>query len=444
MIKNLILSLFILTNIVAATNAQPTFQTGHQSFAITDTLRSNRSVSTEIYYPANTTGNNVPLASGNTKFPVVVFGHGFTISTTNYIKLADSLTKYGFIVALPSTEGGLSPSHLNFAADINFLVNAILSLDTNTTSFLYQRITRKAAIGGHSMGGGCSILAAAINNPSVKALFNMAAAETTPSSIAASALVNVPSLLFSGSNDCIVPAVSQLAMYNNIISSCKTHINITGATHCQIADNNFNCVFGQISSGCNSSSINVNTVYSKVTDLLIPFLDYYLKDECTRGIDFANEYNTMTGISKLSNCVTPVCNILTIESEKLYGNKINNNIFLNWKTFTSQQLKLMSVEKSNNGKEFKSIKNYSNFLPSEQLSNFDYTDEQPFTNINYYRIRYNYINGQIKYSNVIGLRNENFKQLSIYPNPAKNEIYLDIFSEKTQNVNVHFFRMREN
>ncbi len=46
-----------------------------------DALR-NRNVWTEVYYPANTAGDDVPLAAG--QFPVIVFGHGFTLQWSAY------------------------------------------------------------------------------------------------------------------------------------------------------------------------------------------------------------------------------------------------------------------------------------------------------------------------------------------------------------------------
>ncbi len=56
--------------------AQP-YSTGKRSINFIDNSRSDRVVSTELYYPANSAGDNVPLATGVARFPVVVFGHGF-------------------------------------------------------------------------------------------------------------------------------------------------------------------------------------------------------------------------------------------------------------------------------------------------------------------------------------------------------------------------------
>lgn len=115
------IGIFILTLCLFTAGAQ-SFLTGKRSITFIDNNRSNRAVATDLYYPANTAGNNVPLASGAEKFPVVVFGHGFLIGNASYNWLADSLVKYGYIVALPSTESGISPNHGNFGEDLAFFM----------------------------------------------------------------------------------------------------------------------------------------------------------------------------------------------------------------------------------------------------------------------------------------------------------------------------------
>ena len=51
-----------------------THNIGHISTDFYDNAR-NRNITTEIYYPSDTNGDNVPISMGN--FPIIVFGHGF-------------------------------------------------------------------------------------------------------------------------------------------------------------------------------------------------------------------------------------------------------------------------------------------------------------------------------------------------------------------------------
>lgn len=294
-----------------ASQAQP-FETGRRSTAFIDAARSNRSISTELFYPANTAGNNVPVATGIQKFPVVVFGHGFVIGTGSYQWLADSLAKNGYIVALPATENSIAPSHEQFGRDIAFLCSYIISLNDSSNSFLYNRVKNRSAVGGHSMGGGASFLSANYNS-AINAIFNFAAAETNPSAKAAALQTNMPALIFAGSSDCIVPDSNQQRMYSNIPYTCKTFVNITNALHCHFANNNGTCATGQIFSGCNSSPITASVVFQKTINLIIPFLGYYLQDSCSSKTIFENRLSAMQGIALQRNCNSDpfVCNAQT-------------------------------------------------------------------------------------------------------------------------------------
>ena len=317
----------ILVIIFFSAPAQP-YQAGRRSVTFIDTSRNNRSIATELFYPAAAAGNNVPLANGTEKFPVVVFGHGFVIAYSSYNWLADSLVKNGYIVAMPTTEGSFSPAHEQFGKDIAFLSSYIISLNDSSSSFLLGRVKNRSAVGGHSMGGGASFLAADYNN-GINAVFNFAAAETNPSAKEAALQTTIPALIFAGSSDCIVPDTNQQRMYSNVPYACKTFVNITDALHCHFANNNGTCATGQIFSGCNSSSITAAIVFQKTANLLIPFLDYYLKDSCSSKTIFENRLTAMTGIVKERNCTTDpfICNATNIY---IFTGSGNWDVAVNW------------------------------------------------------------------------------------------------------------------
>jgi len=425
--------LFCWLLLVANTVFSQNYQTGKTSITFTDASR-NRQIATDIYYPANLRGTNVPPATGPERFPVVVFGHGFTLGTSNYAKLGDTLARYGYVAAFPSTETSFSPSHDNFGKDLSFLCTALINSDTIQGSFFYQKLVHKAAVGGHSMGGGCSFLAAGTQNPLIHALFNMAAAETNPSATAAALSVNVPTLIFSGSNDCIVPPSVQQNMYNNLSVDCKSVVNITGATHCQIADNNFNCTFGQISSGCNSSPITVTTVYDKVTASLIPFLDYHLKDNCYRGIDYVTVINSLAGITLQNTCSIPVCQILSSNSLNLYGKKSGDKAIINWETNNNADILLFDLEKSRDGLDFIVEASISKNLSGQ----YSYTDQLPISGQCYYRLKMTEKDNSKTYSKVIRISSEKelMSLLGYYPNPIQELLNLNIYSEIRSNINI--------
>jgi len=199
---------------------------GNYSKTFYDASR-NRNIPTQIFYP-------IDQANPSETFPYIVFGHGWLMSYSYTQVLTDNLVQLGWIVALPTTEGGLFPSHLNFALDLAFLQGAMLTENNNPTSVLFNKIEPLAVVGGYSMSGGSAILAAS-DNQNFVSVITFAAAETNPSAISAAPSVTVPTLTFSGSSDNIAPPAShQIPMYNNLSSDYKAHVTLTGATHTNV------------------------------------------------------------------------------------------------------------------------------------------------------------------------------------------------------------------
>lgn len=146
----------LLSNSHSDLFAQP-YSIGHTTLNFIDASRNNRSISTEIYYPANTVGNDVSVVSNNSlKFPVLVFGHGFLMTWDAYQNIWESLVPNGYVIAFPKTEGGFSPSHLEYAKDLSFVINQMNELGANSASIFFHRISNMNAIMGHSMGGGAA------------------------------------------------------------------------------------------------------------------------------------------------------------------------------------------------------------------------------------------------------------------------------------------------
>jgi predicted dienelactone hydrolase len=172
-------------------------QIGHTTVTFVDSTRNNRSIATEIYYPAVSAGDNTPIAPG--VFPLIAFGHGFVMVWSAYQNFWETLVPEGYILAFPKTEGSILPNHADFGKDLKLLITKIQASGAGN-------IIPKASIGitsaimGHSMGGGSAFLAAQ-NNAAITTLVSFAAAITNPSSVTAAQQVSVPTLLFSGVND---------------------------------------------------------------------------------------------------------------------------------------------------------------------------------------------------------------------------------------------------
>ncbi|HPF90176.1 MAG TPA: hypothetical protein PLL57_05930, partial [Flavobacteriales bacterium] len=88
--------------------AQP-FAIGTTNLTFIDDTRGGRAIACEVAYPAQNAGTDVPLAPGI--FPVVVLGHGFVMTVGAYANFREALVPEGYVLVLPTTEGGLLPDH---------------------------------------------------------------------------------------------------------------------------------------------------------------------------------------------------------------------------------------------------------------------------------------------------------------------------------------------
>lgn len=321
-----------LVFLFANVNAQ-LYQIGHTTVNFVDASRANRSIATEIYYPADIAGDNVAVTTlNNFKFPSLVFGHGFVMTWDAYQNFWNALVPNGYIIAFPKSEGSFSPSHIEYGKDLAFVIDQMNYLGTQSSSIFYQRVSPKNSVMGHSMGGGASFLASSLNT-NITTLVNFSPAETTPSAITAAASISIPTLIFAGGNDCVTPpATNQLPMYNGLISSCKTYISINGASHCQMANSNTLCNFGE--SSCTPTPTITRTVqHAKIFSYLLPWLDFQLKLNCAQGAIFDSQLLADTSIIFQKNCIQ--CDALqdngfnfSDEEFVLFPNPVHDYLFI--------------------------------------------------------------------------------------------------------------------
>lgn len=303
--------------------AQP-FQIGRTTLNLFDASR-NRTIATEIFYPADSNANNVPVTTSTLEaFPLLSFGHGFVMTFEAYQNFWEELVPQGYIIAFPKTEGSFSPSHTNFAKDLAFVIEAINELNNNSSSLFFSRISPNNAVMGHSMGGGCALLAKQYSTQ-INHVVTFAAAETNPSAISASSTIDLPSFTIAGINDCVTPPVTnQLPIYNALQSSCKNYLGITGASHCQMADFNFFCSVGD--GTCSPSpTITRDEQHQIIFSYLNLWLDYYLKENCVSGGLFealkTNDDDNVTN----SNC--QLCENLSLANTKTSFFEVSPNPF---------------------------------------------------------------------------------------------------------------------
>ncbi|MBK8812525.1 MAG: alpha/beta hydrolase [Acidobacteria bacterium] len=258
------------------------FRAGWRS--VTVTRPNNTTFTARLFYPATTNGQNATYDPSGGPYPAITFGHGFFQAVSNYQSTLEHLATHGYFVIASDSEGGLLPSHQNFANDLRQSLTYLESENSNSASTLFNQIqTSRFGASGHSMGGGASILAAS-QDPRIKALANLAAAETNPSAVNAMPSVTVPASLISASSDTIVPVASNGQLMFNAGPPPKLLPVIQGGWHCGFIDAN--------GFGCDSGTIARSEQLAETRRLLTSFFNLYLKsDETVWKQVWGNELN---------------------------------------------------------------------------------------------------------------------------------------------------------
>ncbi len=285
--------------LVSTLHAQP-FSIGTTNITFFDAGR-NRNIPCELHYPADATGTDVAVTSG--AFPVLVIGHGFVMTVDAYTYLWQHYAPLGYIVALPTTEGGFAPNHGAFGADLSFLADALQAANADGASLFFGHVAPATALMGHSMGGGAAFLGAA-GNDAIQTLVTFAPAETNPSAIAAAAQVSVPTLVFAASEDCVTPiAAHAQPMYDALGVVCKSFVNITGGGHCYFGDNNALCSFGEFTCGPDLT-ITRDEQHDVVSDISDLWLDHHLRGSSSALTGLLDSLASSTRFQSVNTCLS--------------------------------------------------------------------------------------------------------------------------------------------
>ncbi|MCL4220712.1 MAG: dienelactone hydrolase family protein [Phycisphaerales bacterium] len=225
-----------------------------------------------LFYPATSAGQNAPLDASAAPFPAVSFGHGFFQAVPNYQSTLSHLATHGYLVIATDSQGGLFPSHSAFAADMLLCLGWLEQQNADPGSALYGVVNTQAfGLSGHSMGGGASILAA--DDPRVRAVAPLAAANTSPSAIDAADECLVPVRHIVGSADSIVSANSTRQIFANSWRP-RQFVSLQGGFHCGFIDAQ--------GFGCDSGSMTRADQLARTRRLLTEFFDLYLKGDQQR------------------------------------------------------------------------------------------------------------------------------------------------------------------
>jgi Secretion system C-terminal sorting domain len=270
-------TLMVVLVLTAGNLSAQIWQMGYTSMTFTDPSRGNRQIPTEVIYPADVAGPNVPWGSPfDQKYPVVVFGHDEGTPYFNYQYIWDNFAPKGFIIVMPLTEMGPVMNVDEFAKDLAFIASKIKDLRYDPASFFYKRHNSKSCIMGHGKGGSAAIVGVQYY-PAVTTMIALNANETGSGTISAASQVTMPAVIVAGGEDCVSPvATVQEAIFNAIPSNCKTFMNFTTIPRCTFAQEAGSCTATQVTCG-GANPYAWQAVTTEATWVLVSFMRFYMK-----------------------------------------------------------------------------------------------------------------------------------------------------------------------
>jgi len=199
--------------------------------------RSVGSFGARVFYPAvSPGGEDAELDADDGPYPVIAFGHGYLGRIGYYADTLQYLAARGYLVIAPTSQGGLLPDHSEFANELLASLRWLVERGGAEGSPFFAAVDpSRLGLSGHSMGGGCALLAAA-RDARIAAVSTLAAADTMPSSLDVLDGIEAPVQSIAGSSDAIAsPQGHQIPLFE-AVPPPRQLVIIKGGSHCGFLD----------------------------------------------------------------------------------------------------------------------------------------------------------------------------------------------------------------
>jgi hypothetical protein len=128
---------------------------------------------------------------------------------------------------------------------------------------------------------------------------------------------------------------------------------------------------------------------------------------------------------------------LPVELINFIGRQDGNKVILEWETAVESNNKGFEIHKSNDGREWEKIDFVNGNGTTTEIKKYQYQDANPFSGINYYRLKQVDLDGAFEYSKIIVVENENLsKVLRVFPNPSTGLFNVEISNSANQRVQI--------
>ena len=212
-----------------------------------------------------------------------------------------------------------------------------------------------------------------------------------------------------------------------------TDFNILFSNNGTYTDLNIDSIQVRNNSLSGNSTAGTNTITAKAGTIA-----RYVR---MQGIHRATQYGySLWEFQVMGN--TAVASALPVTLINLSAAKQNNNVFIQWTTVIEMNNDGFSIERSEDGAHFNAIGWVKGQNKGSVTSNYSYTDNQPASGRNYYRIRQVDVDGRSTYTTVISVNNNNNSSaagVKAYPVPVKDHLIIEYKGTANEKITVSIF-----
>lgn len=151
-----------------------------------------------------------------------------------------------------------------------------------------------------------------------------------------------------------------------------------------------------------------------------------------QNVQYQMRWTLTTNASGVTSTTMLNCTPLILPMELLYlqAETLQDAVLLEWATGSEKNSSRFLVERSRDGEVFQPIGSVAAAGHSIQLRDYSFVDEEPFTGLNYYRLRLYDLDGSSTLSNVVvAMFGREQGPVLVYPNPVNDILHLSVSSD---------------
>jgi hypothetical protein len=134
-------------------------------------------------------------------------------------------------------------------------------------------------------------------------------------------------------------------------------------------------------------------------------------------------------ISGLTATATGGCAVLPVELTKFIGDCEMETKNLEWETASETNNRFFYIEGSEDGETFNTLDKLDGAGNSAHANSYQWKTKNDSNKFNYFRLKQEDVDGKSQYSEIIEVYCKNEMEVSVYPNPANENLFLSMSDE---------------